>query len=228
MAAGLQGWGGAWRSHAAGSAPGADGPAAGRGQTSGGSAPARRRSAIGRWPSADPAASAPGGAAVPTLKRRMEVGVPMMPASTERLEVAALGSSTFCRLWLSSTSGTTCERRRRRRRRVGRRGRGRAAACSRSGAGPGRLPGASQTRRDGNRGPGAHRGEVLECVQVSLARAAGGAHVRLSIRARTHAQRLPGRGHAPRRRGRGDGPAGRRSALDGHLHAVRSASCCWN
>lgn len=42
------------------------------------------------------------------LKRRMLVGVPMIPASTLRLLVAALGSSTFCRLWLSSTSGTTC------------------------------------------------------------------------------------------------------------------------
>ena len=32
----------------------------------------------------------------------------MMPASTEREVVAALGSSTFCRLCDSSTSGTTC------------------------------------------------------------------------------------------------------------------------
>lgn len=32
----------------------------------------------------------------------------MMPASTDRELVAALGSSTFCRLCDSSTSGTTC------------------------------------------------------------------------------------------------------------------------
>lgn len=48
------------------------------------------------------------GGAPHTLKRRMEVGVPMMPASTDREVVAALGSSTFCRLCDSSTSGTTC------------------------------------------------------------------------------------------------------------------------